>query len=97
MPLTPNALLYLESTNELQPGLMFVDGSGRDSQLCSMANNFTIERARKWVAAATREQLEGAQGLLTKERVKARSMTDRVIFTPADLLLDGQWWELQPK
>jgi len=95
MPLTPSALLSLESNHELQPGLVFVDGSGMDSQLCSMANNFTIERARKWVVAATRRQLGEVRGLLSSERVEVRSTTDRVVFTPADLLSKGQWWELK--
>ncbi|WP_177341067.1 DUF4238 domain-containing protein [Comamonas thiooxydans] len=50
------------------------------SKIISLANNFTVQRARQFVVAASFEQLEQLKAEFSSEAFQARKATDRIVI-----------------
>lgn len=98
IPLGPKEMMYIELGSERPPS--FVHGVSyfqvqNEQSIVDTVNHFTIERARKWVVARTRQQLEEIAPQLSKELVAKRQLTDRMVFTPLTEAERERGWRLR--
>lgn len=73
IPVGPWAYAAMEVLGENRNplGLNFIE-SGPEVSIVDSINSFTVDRARNWIVARTREELEAIKDQLTVERIQAR-------------------------
>jgi hypothetical protein len=85
VPLGANEYVYMDASDAglvLTRGAVFRQSDHGTEQIIDSINEQTIKRARKWMVAQSREELEKIATELTKEKVAARESKDRLSFTP---------------
>ena len=92
IPLGPNELAMFDG--RFQIGSINHTENRCTENFIAMANHMTIERARKWVVANGREELEKIAHMLSKDKVDKRKAKDRLIFTPLSEEERAQGWSL---
>lgn len=95
-PITPNAAFLLDGNNQQDvPNLSFHQATGDSSGLSTSINSFTIKRARKWIVATTKNQLESIIGELNPEKIAERIEKDRLVFLSPEQHGKTNWLELK--
>lgn len=78
IPVGPTSFIFMNA--QAQPPAM-IHGpvfreSGDETKMIDSMNSFTVKRARKWVVASTKEELEAVKPLLTPELIDGRRKKD---------------------
>lgn len=95
-PITPNAAFMLDGgARKKNPNLSFHQAEGNSSGLCASINQFTVKRARKWIVATSKDQLESITSQLTTEKVAERIEKDRIVFLSPSEHGKQNWLELK--
>lgn len=96
VPLGPNAMIMIEKPGEgrLPLGISWIEHDG-NTRLIEMLNDFTIKRARSWVVASTKEQLERIRSEFTADKIKERAEKDTIKFTSLDGPTKNRLWTLR--
>lgn len=81
MPLGPNVMLIgQEPSDTYKAGeLLFVQGSEVQKETWDKWNTFAVERARRWIVATSKEQLQALLSDLTVEKYGARVATEKFV------------------
>ncbi|MEQ1564788.1 MAG: DUF4238 domain-containing protein [Myxococcota bacterium] len=82
VPLGPRSFCVIDGRAQLGPAAMTFPGRGRTAELVQQLNRWTVERARRWVVAATRPQLETIRQAYTPELLARREAADAITVTP---------------
>lgn len=98
IPVTPWAYAAMEvlGKNKNPPGLNFME-SGSDIAIVDSINSFTISRARNWIVAHTKEELEKIRDQLTPDKVKEREDKDSFTYHPLSDTERASGWSLKRK
>ena len=95
-PITPSAAFMLDASRaQGGPSLSFAKAEGDNSKFCATLNDFTVMRARKWIVATSKEQLEKILPQLTPEKIAERKAKDKVVFIPPPEGQSAEWWTLK--
>lgn len=96
LPLGPNEYVFMDATTQgaaLIRGAVFIQSNCE--QLVHSINQQTISRARKWIVAQTREELEAIVSQLTIESVAGREANDSPEFRALTEAERNQAWRLK--
>lgn len=96
LPLGPNEYVFMDATTQgaaLIRGAVFMPSN--NEQLVHSINQQTISRARKWVVAQTREELEAIASQLTIESVARREAKDSLEFRALTEAQRNKAWSLK--
>jgi len=95
LPLGTTSLLQLDSAPDATEfRVEFATANPASVDLVGTMNDFTLKRARKWLAAEDKAHLEPYLSQLAPDLVAARRDGDKVEYTPP---AEGQktWWEIR--
>lgn len=96
-PVGTNEYVYMDLQSQgmaLTKGVVFKQSSG-DDNLIDMINEHTISRARSWIVAHTKQELEEVAGQLAKSRVLEREAKDKLSYKPLTEAEQKQGWRLR--
>lgn len=98
IPVGPWAYAAMEALGENKnpPGLNFLE-SGPEVSIVDSINAFTIDRARSWIVAHTKEELEQIRNQITLEKVKERKEKDSFTYQPLTEEERAAGWSLKNK
>lgn len=98
IPVGPWAYAAMEALGENKnpPGLNFLE-SGPEVSIVDSINAFTIDRARNWIVAHTKEELEQIRNQITLEKVKERKEKDSFTYHPLTEEERAAGWSLKNK
>lgn len=98
IPVGPFAYAAMEvlGNNKNPPGLNFMQ-SGPDVSIVDSINSFTVDRARNWIVAHTKEELESIRDQMTLEKVKEREEKDTFTYQALTEAERAAGWSLKKK
>lgn len=98
IPVGPWAYAAMEALGENKNprGLNFFE-SGPEVSIVDSINAFTIDRARSWIVAHTKEELEQIRNQITLEKVKERKEKDSFTYQPLTEEERAAGWSLKNK
>ncbi|MBY0517603.1 MAG: DUF4238 domain-containing protein [Bacteriovoracaceae bacterium] len=98
IPVGPWAYAAMEALGENKNplGLNFME-SGSEVSIVDSINAFTIDRARNWIVAYTKEELEQIRNQITLEKVKERTEKDSFTYQPLTEEERVAGWSLKNK
>lgn len=82
MPLGPRTLLVgtpNDVPSETEMKISWVQATREHHKIAKIVNHFTLEMARQWIVAESKEELSNLQLELSPEKLKKRMQTDQVI------------------
>ena len=97
IPVGPNDYVFMD-LNGLLPAMAFGASfapSGTSEDIVTTINNHTISRARRWVVAQSREELDAISSELTLEKVEMRKLSDKKTFIPLSEEERRKGWRLK--